>query len=176
MVARPAELASQAPMGARNATSINLALLVSLHEPQPLQPLTGARNLRIRLSPDFSYARALQRCEQFKRLAMDAVRKPRLAAKGSPPAIILVHPDASDSDQHPVAPAGKAQKPGGMRAVISNAPLCEFRRRQVVIGNHADRSFVSTCGTMPSTVAGPAVGIEMQTRASLSVAPSNGRF
>jgi len=100
-------------------------------------------------------------------------REPPAAAEAAPPAIVLVHNHKAQRDKFVIPPAGIAQNPRRMRIRVQ-PPFLEMGTVQILKRNHADRSFASTCGTMPRSVAGPAVGIEMQTRASFCVAPLNG--
>ena len=166
-----------ATTGSTQATFPYLAINALRDKPEAQQPLFRARYLGVRIRKNFGNLRAIQRGKQFKRLSVDILgRPPSPLVERAPPAILLVHPHKAECNKLSVAPAGKAQKPGRVRAILNSPPLYEMGRLNVLERNHADRSLVSTCGTMPSTVAGPAVGIEIHTRASFAVAPSNGRF
>lgn len=165
-----------AKTGRTNATFPYLAISALRDKAETQQPLFRARYLGVRIRKNFGNFRAIKRCKQFKRLSVDILDRPPAAlVESAPPAVLLVHPHKAKRNKLSVAPTGKAQKPRRMRTMI-NAPLCEMGGLNVLELDHADRSLVSTCGTMPSTVAGPAVGIEIHTRASFAVAPSNGRF
>ncbi len=107
-------------------------------------------------------------------MPMNAHRRETITLdEASPPTLVLVHQNEAHCYQQAIPPTRPAQKPGSVQRAI-NAPFSQMRGRHVLVDDHADRSFASTCGTMPSRVAGPAVGIEMQTRASFCVAPLNG--